>query len=181
MFRKDKKLDIDGINDIISIGKKILRIGFLFSIIAIIILILYILRTLNVFGILKQILIVISPVFIGLIIAWLFDPMVSYLTEKKIPRLISCLLVYIVFIGILALVISLIVPAFVNQIKDVLASIPNIIVDFKKFTSNIINSFSKNYGFTQNVFSLASLLEKVQSRDLHYTVKVVQDGVPGFY
>lgn len=41
------------------------------------------------------------------------------------------------------------------------------------------HSSSKNYGLTQNVFSLASLLEKVKSRDLHYTVKVVQDGVPG--
>ena len=146
MFKRDKKLDVDGLNDIISISKKILRIGFAFSIVAIIILVLYMLKMLNIFGILKQILIVISPVFIGLVIAWLFDPLVSYLTDKKIPRVLSCILVYAIFLGLLSLIVSLIVPAFVNQIKDVLSSIPSMIVDFKKFISNIINSFSNNYG-----------------------------------
>ena len=147
MFRKkDKKLDIEGINDVISISKKILHITFAVLIIAVIILVLYILRTLNIFGIIGEVLVVISPVFIGLIIAWLFDPLVTYLTEMKIPRIISCILVYLVFLGILTLIISLIVPAFVNQVKDVLSTVPNILVSFKKFTSGLINSFSNNYG-----------------------------------
>ena len=142
---KDKKLDIEGINDIISISKKILRVGFTVTVIAVVALILYLLRTLNVFGIIRELLIVISPVFIGLILAWLFDPIVTSLTNKKIPRIVSCILVYLVFFGLLTLLIVIMMPSFINQIKDFIGTIPNIIVDAKHFISNIVNNFSTNH------------------------------------
>lgn len=142
---KDKKLDIEGINDIISISKKILRVGFTVTVIAVVALILYLLRTLNIFGIIRELLIVISPVFIGLILAWLFDPIVTSLTNKKIPRIVSCILVYLVFFGLLTLLIVIMMPSFINQIKDFIGTIPNIIVDAKHFISNIVNNFSTNH------------------------------------
>lgn len=142
---KDKKLDVEGLNDIISISKRILKIGFTVTIIALAVLILYLLRTLNIFGIIKELLIVISPVFIGLILAWLFDPIVTTLTKKKIPRIISCILVYLVFFGLLTLLLVLMTPSFINQIKDFVGTIPSILVDAKNFVSDIVNTFSSNH------------------------------------
>ena len=107
MFRKKKsdELDVESLNELILLGKKILSIGFAVIIISLIVLIIYILRTLNVFGIVKDFLVVISPVFIGLIIAWLFDPLVDFLQKKKIPRIVSFIIVYVIFIGLLSLLI----------------------------------------------------------------------------
>ena len=34
-------------------------------------------------------------IIIGFIIAWFFDPLVTWLQKKKIPRLIGCILVYL--------------------------------------------------------------------------------------
>lgn len=148
MFRKNKNKDIDveGVNEIISISKKILHVGFALAVIALILLVLNILKALNIVSIIKDLLVVISPVFIGLVIAWLFDPLVKFLTKKKIPRILSCILVYLVFIGGLTLLFVLIIPSFVDQVKDFIGAIPGILSDSKKFISGIVNSFSNNHG-----------------------------------
>lgn len=141
---KDAKLDIEGLNEVISISRRILSVGFTITIIALAVLILYLLRTLNIFGILKEILIVISPVFIGLIIAWLFAPAVNFLQKKKLPRILACIIVYLVFIGLLVLMFTLILPSFVDQIKDFVSAIPGFLSDTKDFVSGTFNSFSSN-------------------------------------
>ncbi len=145
-LNKDKKIDIEGLNEVISISKRLLKIGLTVTVIAVVVLCLYLLRTLNIFGIIKEVLIVISPVFIGLVLAWLFDPLVTFLTKKKIPRVVSCILVYLVFFGLLALLLFVMTPSFVNQIKEFVKTIPSILVDAKNFISNIVNSFSSNHG-----------------------------------
>ena len=83
MLKKDKKIDVESLNELISTGKKILRVSFIAIIIGVIVLGLYLLNSLNVFGIIKELLVVISPVFIGLILAWLLDPVVKILQRKK--------------------------------------------------------------------------------------------------
>lgn len=144
MFRKKKsdELDVESLNELILLGKKILSIGFTVTIISLVVLIIYLLRTLNIFGIIKDFLVVISPVFIGLIIAWLFDPIVDFLQKKKIPRIVSCIIVYVIFIGLLALLIFLMVPSFIDQIKDFVKAIPDFLTESKDFVSSTLNSFS---------------------------------------
>ena len=144
MFRKKKsdELDVESLNELILLGKKILSIGFTVIIISLVVLIIYLLRTLNIFGIIKDFLVVISPVFIGLIIAWLFDPIVDFLQKKKIPRIVSCIIVYVIFIGLLALLIFLMVPSFIDQIKDFIKAIPDFLTESKDFVSSTLNSFS---------------------------------------
>lgn len=145
MFKRnkdDKNLDIEGLNYVIGISTKIFKIGYIITIIALIALVLYLLRTLSIFKIIKELLIVISPVFIGLIIAWLLDPIVSFLQNKKIPRILSCILVYLVFIGLIVILLVVMMPSFISQIKDFVNTIPIILSDLKTFIANIVNSFS---------------------------------------
>ncbi len=144
MFKKDKKLDIENLNEVILISKKILKVGFTMAIIALIVLILYLLRTLKVFVIIKELLVVISPVFIGLILAWLLDPIVTFLQKKRMPRLVACILVYLIFIGLIVTLFIIMMPSFVNQIKDFVNTIPSILTDLKSFVADIVNSFSNN-------------------------------------
>ena len=146
MLKKDKKIDVESLNELISTGKKILRVSFIAIIIGVIVLGLYLLNSLNVFGIIKELLVVISPVFIGLILAWLLDPVVKILQRKKIPRLVACIFVYLVFIGLIVTLLVVMMPSFVSQIKDFVNTIPSILTDLKMLISDVVNSFSSNNG-----------------------------------
>ena len=116
--RKEREVDIDNLNEILEIGKRLMQIIYIVTIIVLIVLGTYLLKEWKVFNIIKELLIVISPIFIGIIIAWLFDPLLSWLQSKKVPRLLGCILIYLVFIGGLSLAIYLLVPTFAIQVKD---------------------------------------------------------------
>ena len=143
MFKKDnKKINKSDLNELISTSNKLVKVGYLVAIIVLIVLILNVCKSLHVFKIIKELFIVISPVFIGLLLAWLFDPIIKFLTSKKIPRIISCILVYLLFLGGLTFLIVLLAPSFVNQIKDFITTIPDIIRDSKSFVSDVVNNFA---------------------------------------
>ena len=150
MRRKKEELDIEGLNGVISTSNKILKVGFIIVVIALVSLILSLMKQLNILKILKEIFIVISPVFIGLIIAWLFDPVVKFLQKKKMPRVAACILVYLIFIGLLVLFFALLTPSLIEQVKDFIATIPSILVEFKKVVNNVLNVFG-NGSFDTNM------------------------------
>ena len=72
MFRKkkDREVDIDSLNDILFTGKRLLHIGYIIAIIALVLLVTYLVKEWHALRFVGEFLIVISPIFIGLIIAW---------------------------------------------------------------------------------------------------------------
>lgn len=145
MFKKKDKLDIESLNDALFTLKKILKIGFIFSIIALVFLATRLIKEWNILIFIKEFLIVISPIFIGLIIAWLLDPIVKWIQNKKVPRIVSCILVYVVFIGGIFLIVSLMIPTFINQIKDFVGTVPELLKNLKNFTNELFTNFSNNH------------------------------------
>lgn len=143
MFRrkKDEKVDIASLNEILVIGSKLTKIVYIAVIVAVILLATYLLRELKILAFLKELLVVISPIFIGLIVAWLCDPMVRFLQRKKIPRFVGCILVYLVLIGIIFMFLYLFLPTFVHQIGDFVATIPDILKDLKVFGNKFFATF----------------------------------------
>ena len=100
MFRKkDEKVDISSLNEILSFGRKLIKILYIAMMVGVILLGIYLLKESKILVFLKDLLIVISPVFIGLLIAWLCDPIVKFLQSKKIPRFAGCIIVYLFLIG----------------------------------------------------------------------------------
>lgn len=145
MFRrKDEKIDISSLNEILSIGRKLVKIAYIAVIIAIFLLGLYVLKELKIFVFLKDLLIVISPVFIGLLIAWLFDPIVKFLNSKKIPRFVGCIIVYLGLIGIIFMTLYLFLPTFIRQIGDFAGTVPDILADLKVFGNKFFEKFASN-------------------------------------
>jgi len=63
----------------------------------------------------------------ALIIASAIAPIVNLLEKIKIPRIFGALIVYIVVIGVLVLLISLIVPTVSHDIKNLASNLPNYI------------------------------------------------------
>ncbi len=142
--RKDEKIDVASLNEILSIGRKLVKIVYIAVIIAAFLLGLYIFRELKLFVFLKDLFIVISPVFIGLLIAWLFDPIVKFLNSKKIPRFIGCIIVYLGLIGIIFMTLYLFLPTFIRQIGDFAGTVPDILADLKVFGNKFFETFASN-------------------------------------
>lgn len=145
MLKKHEKLDVENLNEVISITKKLLKIGFTFAIIALIAIATYLLKTWKVFEFLKTVLIVISPVFIGLLIAWLFDPIVTAM-QKKIPRLVACIVVFLVFFGGIVLLLCLLLPSFTIQVREFVTGIPNILKEIKSMLNQFFLTISGDSG-----------------------------------
>ena len=106
MFRKrnDKELDIGKINSLVLLGNKVFQILLVMLIVAGVYIGIKVLKELQIFPFILTILKLLLPLFIGLFIAWLLDPIVSKLKEKGIRRGFGTAICYIVFLGIVFLI-----------------------------------------------------------------------------
>ena len=166
MFKKkyDTEVDITNLNKIIKIGSKLINIGYFMAIFSLVILVTYLFKEWKIFAFLKELLIVISPIFFGLIIAWLFDPLVRKLQNKKIPRIIGCFISYIIILSIIILVGYLFIPSFTNQIKDFASAIPDILDDLTDFIARVVNRFDTN-----NTINISKLKKQIISTVTDYS------------
>lgn len=143
MFRKknDKELDIGKLNDVIHVSHGILRILFVVIIILGIYATIMILKELKVFPFIFTVLRVLSPLFIGIFLAWLFDPIVTKLNKKGWKRGFGATVCYAVFIGLIALVIGSLIPMLSEQINELVTNtLPAV---FKTFEGWINGAFDK--------------------------------------
>lgn len=67
-----------------------------------------------------------------IVVAALLKP-VEWLTSKKIPRVLSAIIVYILVIAVISLGISLLVPPFKKQWEDLQIDLPHIIATINNF------------------------------------------------
>lgn len=162
--KKDSSIDVASLNEILEIGRRLMHIIYVVTIVVLALLGTYVLREWKLLHYLGELLVVISPIFIGIIVAWLFDPVVSWLQDKKVPRIIGCILVYLLIILVLFIILYSFVPLFVDQIGDFVGTIPEIFGDLKHFADNIFNFFG-NTGVDAKVIeeSVYSSLETFAS------------------
>lgn len=100
MFKKRNKLDIDGVNEIIYLGKNILKLLFVVLIISIVLVAFVLFKEIGIFRFIGNVLSVISPLFIGFVVAWLFAPLVDKMTKKGMSRILASIIIcgiYFVF------------------------------------------------------------------------------------
>lgn len=104
MLRKNNKkdtLDIEKVNEGVVLLNKMLKIMFVALIVAAVMLVTYIFKEWKIFKFIGVLLNTLSPLFIGIIIAWLFNPIVTFLTKHKMNRVAATIIVYTAFIALL--------------------------------------------------------------------------------
>ena len=74
---KLKGLDVLKLNNVLGVGSKILSILYILLIFLLVYLGILVLKEFNILEIILKVLSVISPLFIGFIIAWLLNPLVT--------------------------------------------------------------------------------------------------------
>lgn len=147
MFRKkikkeDGNLNYTELNSSIKLLKEILKITYILFIILAIYVITVIFEKWHIASTLGVFLKTISPLFVGLFLAWLFDPIVSFFEKKGMKRVISALLTYVLFIGAILLLIGSIIPVLSDQMSDFVKMVPNVFDTVKDWASNILEKFN---------------------------------------
>ena len=145
--KEEKNIDYPKLNEVIKLSSDILKIVLILGIFSLVVLGSYILREWKIFNIIGTIIGIISPFFIGLVIAWLFDPLVTAISKKGINRVLSTALVFVLFISLVVFGGSLIAPSLVDQINEIINTAPSVIENLTRFFENFINDLSKVYGY----------------------------------
>lgn len=138
----DKKVNYQKLNEGIKVGVNILKIMyFLLAIISIYVLTL-LLNKWNVFNFIKEILKVISPLFIGIVTAWLLNPLVNKLESKNVNRILSIFFIYVVIFLSLFIVGQITIPHIAEQFNDIMSSTPGFISYLKDGIDNLFDNLS---------------------------------------
>lgn len=98
--------------------------------------------------------------FTSIIIASAVEPFVSQAKKFKIPRAVSVIFVYLLTFGIIALIISLLIPPLTEQIKGLVREFP-VIVEKLSFYFDSLKSLADKYQIHSNP---DILLENIGSR-----------------
>lgn len=103
----------------------------------------------------------IFSLLIGFILMSALRPAVAFITSYKLPRTAAVFIVYILFIVIFGLLISLIIPPIIIETANLLKSLPFILKDvnpdLERYTNlDGLTSFIPNV--TNNIFSLISVI-----------------------
>lgn len=137
-----KEIDKQKLNDLISLSKGTLKILYVLLIVIGVYSLIRLAKEIKIIEFLLIILEVIAPLFIGFIIAWLFDPLVKWLQKKGLRRSIGTIVTYIVLLGLFALIIGCLIPLLSEQLNEFIKVIPNIVDNARLWIDQIIDRLS---------------------------------------
>lgn len=183
LTNKEEKVDYKKLNDVISISKKILQIMFIFIIIIAIYMLLKLGETLGIGRMIVKVIDAILPLFIGIFLAWLFEPFVTKLQNKGIRRGFGALIVYLAFLGVIGVIIGAIIPLLGDQINDFVQSIPSIFNTIKSWIEGVLDSIkSTDYLNVENVkVSIFSMIENIGTGLTESLPDLLINGVKGVF
>jgi predicted PurR-regulated permease PerM len=84
---------------------------------------------------------ILVPFIIGMGIAYLLAPLVGFLENKKVPRVIAILIFLLPIIAIFPLLVFLILAGLINEIQGLTEKIPYAVQQIQIFSGNVINRF----------------------------------------
>lgn len=155
-----EKMNFKNLNELIQTAKVLLKLGLVVSIGGLIVLSFYIIEKTQILNIILTILGIIFPLFIGMLTAWLFEPLIKKLEKKKVSRVLGTTIVYLSFVLVLVLLLWLVVPEFVAQLKELIGQVPSFLTKAQEFIASFFNKFQNS---TIDVESIkAQLIAKVE-------------------
>ena len=160
--KEDEKINYTKLNEGIKIGVDILKILLILTIITVVFISGKLLVDWGILRILKNVLKILSPLFIGIVIAWLFDPVVTKLQKKGVNRVLGTIFVYVLLILFIYILCRLMIPSIADQLEDLGKAVPNLVNYLKenidKFFDNFDNADAVKEGLYNGINDLANSL-----------------------
>lgn len=139
---KNNKSNDKNLTNLISKTNQLVKLLYFLLVIGIVLALIVIAQKLKVIPLLLRVLKVLSPLFIGFIIAWLFNPLVKKIHDSGLPKVISALIVYFIFIFFVIIFIRVFIPVLYKQLNDLIVSLPTILNKVTKFFDSMMVKFS---------------------------------------
>ncbi len=162
--RKEKKqesVDTNKINDVLTLSNKILKIVYILLVILGIYIAIIVCKELSIKKTILTILKTLFPLFIGIFVAWLFDPFVTFLQRKGLKRSVGTFITYVLFIGTLLIVVGAIVPILSEQINEFVKMIPSTFDTIKVWCDNLFERIN-NVNIVDAVAIKNELFKKIE-------------------
>ena len=177
MFRRrndNEKVDVEHLNEIINIGSKLLKLTFILIILISVYSLTLLLKEWDIVNIFKSILRLISPLFIGIAVAWLLHPIVSFFQKKGMRRGLGVAIVYFFLIVFVYLILGSLIPILSEQINELVKTIPSVLDSVKTFINKTFDSLDKIGTFSSADIKI-ELFKKIEELGTN-----IAQGLPSF-
>lgn len=156
-----KEIDVENLNKLILLGRKLINVVLVLTILSSVFLGILVLSKLKVAGTLVDVLKVASPFFIGYILAWLLNPLVTKLEKKKVSRVLGSIIIFALFLFLIFLIIKIMIPMFYKQINDFVGIIPGLFGSFSDFVQKTFNKLNgTGFDFSGVEENVSEMLEQ---------------------
>lgn len=142
MKDENRKINTNKINQLVNLGNKIAKILYILFIILLVYVVTLIFREWKVLSFLGKIFSVISPLFIGWFIAWLLNPIVKKLVDKRVRRGLAVTVAYLLLLVVVGGILAFTIPSLGDQISDIVSAVPKIANDIKGWIDGIFVKLS---------------------------------------
>ena len=139
-----KDLDVRKVNEVTDLASKVLRVLYLLLIAAIVYVVIRLFKETKILDFIFKILEICLPLFIGLLIAWLFDPFIKWLETKKIKRTFGAVITYLIIFIIIFLVLVTLIPLLIDQIREFAHIIPDVIDTVRIWGSDLFDKMDSS-------------------------------------
>ena len=86
---------------------------------------------------------VVPPLLIAVAVVYLLNPLVSALERRGVPRVAGAGIVYVLFLCIVALIVSLLVPVVARQVSQVIDHFPDYLTDAQGYLRRVAARFGQ--------------------------------------
>ena len=138
----EEKINYEEVNKVVKLSHRLLKVIYVLAIILSFFVLIKVCSDLKIWIVFLDILSILSPLFIGLVIAWLFNPFVTWLKKLGIRRLFGAIISYVIIIGVIVAIIGSLMPILYEQLVSFAESIPNIVHSIENAVNNFLNRFS---------------------------------------
>jgi predicted PurR-regulated permease PerM len=107
---------------------------------------------------------VLPPLLIAVAVVYLLNPLVSALERRGVPRVAGAGIVYILFLCIVALVVSLLVPVVARQITQVIDHFPDYLADGQAYVRRVAARFGQEPNFRLDAEQVREWLSAGENR-----------------
>lgn len=171
---KTTKVNSKNVNELVTLSTKLLKLLYVIVIFLGIYSVIQICNALGIPEFLKSVLKILLPLFIGLALAWLFNPIIRKLEKKGVKRGMGATLVYVIFLGIMALILFAIVPLLYEQITELVDQLPSIGLSIKNWINTVFAKLANIPGFDADSTKVA-LLTKINTYG-----RTISEAIPAY-
>jgi predicted PurR-regulated permease PerM len=107
---------------------------------------------------------VVPPLLIAVAVVYLLNPLVTALERRGVPRVAGAGIVYVLFLCIVALVVSLLVPVVTRQVEAVIAHFPEYLADGQAFVRRVATRFGQEPNFQLDAEQVREWLSAGENR-----------------